>query len=318
MGKLIPLKDITNVDILEKVLRYKKVQLDNYLNGLDTDNLIIKEKIIKDIDELEERINFLKETSKDSPNSLLETQIEPLVYPRIVEVSWDAIDFRDGALNIHIDNKIYCRKNKKYRKSFNLIKSAFVKRLPKIAIKVDQEKIMYIIDYDDFKDVIKFLKFRNTFNISKEKLIISSFTKYISNFSNSLPRFFFPEDKTPYLDYLCKIHSEDCIIVPIIEKLSYRNTIIEEDAFLFTIKKDKYYFIIWENVNVSRATYIFYSFDYNYMERLQQIFDFSTSNISNKRSNLHSNSSVYIKLGLTKIIQHTTFNEWKNKIPINK
>jgi hypothetical protein len=87
-----------------------------------------------------------------------------------------------------------------------------------------------------------------------------------------------------------------------------------EDSFLFTFEKESQIFIIWENTNLSRATYVFHVEPKRYEERLQFVFDYIVSNVRAKRQRLHSDSMDTEVFGEFEIINHTEVEAWRNRI----
>ena len=66
-------------------------------------------------------------------------------------------------------------------------------------------------------------------------------------------------DKSDYFNSLCDICPPNFKIVPVREQRSHDSSesIVEEDAFLFPVSRQKYTYILWESVEQSRATHVF-------------------------------------------------------------
>jgi hypothetical protein len=102
--------------------------------------------------------------------------------------------------------------------------------------------------------------------------------------------------RTEYLKHLAKIIGPEFKLIPVLE---YANGKVE-DSFLFRLRnKNGNILLIWENVNVSRATYIFKFPERKQDQALKNIEDFiSTTDFEHKRSILSSKSGNSRKIKL--------------------
>lgn len=225
------------------------------------------------------------------------------------EVSWDVITFHDHYISILLPNlRPFSITIHESKESFNFIKNAIASRLEPIKIEWTAATAQ-IADQVNFDKVLAYLA-------CKENLS-SFFTnegcdyhKYYDSIPAKLSHLFFPKSKTEYLNFLSEVHSQAYKIVPVQETLN--NSI--EDSFLFTVERDGVIYIIWENTNLSRATYVFSIAPEQYEERLQFVFDYIVSSIRAKRQRLHSGGIDKEIFGNFEIINHTEIETWKGRL----
>ncbi len=122
--------------------------------------------------------------------------------------------------------------------------------------------------------------------------------------------------RTDYLKHLAKLVDQDFRLIPVLE---YANGQVE-DSFLFRFKnKNGNILLVWENVNLSRATYIFKFPEVKHEEVLKKIEQFICStNFEHKRSILsgtHLNSRKIKKdLYFYEKYPHADFEKFKSEI----
>lgn len=123
-------------------------------------------------------------------------------------------------------------------------------------------------------------------------------------------------NRTKYLKYLSSIVKEEFKLIPILE---YSNG-TTEDSFLFRIRnKNGSILIVWENVNISRATYIFKTHPDNHATVLKRLEEFiCTKDFEHKRSTLSSKSFAARKerlsLGFYEKYRHTKKGNFEAEI----
>jgi hypothetical protein len=263
----------------------------------------------KSIKEAQAKLEFLKNRKARLQEALLRNDISS----RIGEVPWDFITFHNQYISImptySLSLKIPIPES---RESFNFIKNAIASRLEPIKIEWNASTAQ-IADQINFDKVLAYL-------VCKENLS-SFFTdegcdyrKYYDSIPAKLSHLFFPKSKTEYLNFLCEVHSPAYKIVPVQETL---NNLIE-DSFLFTVERSETVYIIWENTNISRATYVFRVAPEQYEERLQFVFDYIVSSIRAKRQRLHSDDIDKEIFGDFEIINHTDIEAWKERLMSSK
>lgn len=322
MTKLVTTNKIVDVGILDKLIQVKESRLFNLQSsyakeGISNSRIAADlEEEIKGLKERKERIEAgLSVDLKEEDDDWIPINAESSSVRRMVTVNWDDVSFGDNVLIVCIEGRTYTKLKNGCRQSYNYIKPVIIKRLSPLKLTIDDEQIINFINYEELENALVLLKFRNTFRYNGKDNHQMSFREYIKNFSHILFHMFLPQDRTSYLDFLCKIQSENYAVVPLIEKISRGDTYQEEDAFLFTAATANFIYIIWENINTSRATYVFESCPNKYMESLQKVFDFAASSNFYKRSKIHVDRQLRQELGLNKIINHTSFREWKYNFP---
>ena len=199
---------------------------------------------------------------------------------------------------------------KESKASFNFIKKMIVSRLRPLVMEWNAYTAN-IVDKIHFADVIKYMECKeNLSNILKNEMY--EYKNIYDSIPPKLTYLFFPKSKTEYLEFLCDIHSELYKVVPVCEVLNDNI----EDAFLFSVETEKQVYIIWENINLSRATYIFHSNKDSYHTKLQFLFDYIVSTVNEKRRRLHSKGLDLGVFGKFEIINHTDVRLWKNQLLI--
>lgn len=110
-------------------------------------------------------------------------------------------------------------------------------------------------------------------------------------------------DKSEYFNSLCDRCPPNFKIVPVREQRSHDSSesIVEEDAFLFPVRRQQYTYILWESVEQSRATHVFRCLPENYRAALQNVFDYVVSpGVTNKRDRLRSSRFDYFDNSVVK------------------
>lgn len=115
-----------------------------------------------------------------------------------------------------------------------------------------------------------------------------------------------------YLVYLSKVHNAQKKIIPIIE---YNNG-IKEYSIIFQIRTPKNsHIIVWENLNINRATYVFKDTE-NVIDKIKDYI--VNKKIKNKRlrlsSKLHSDNLIKKELQFYRILKHSEFNSYIEKM----
>jgi len=201
-------------------------------------------------------------------------------------IQWENVTFENKRLKIERIARIGTIYVPLYqsRESFNFIKKRISQRLKPFRIRRNNG-LWKILDDVYMQEIVKYLECKD----SLEQMIDSGefdYQDYYTHIPPHLSDLFFPKDKKEYLDVLCELQSDDHKIIPALEMIG--TTI--EDSFLFTVKKKGSMYIIWENTNLSRATYVFRIDPAWYEERLQFVFDYIVGDIRAKRRRLHSDN----------------------------
>lgn len=225
-------------------------------------------------------------------------------------VPWENVTFEYRYLII---KKVVPRKTmailfEQARESFNFIKKRIKDRLPplKIHVRDNQAKI---IDKVFIEDVLHYMDCKHELADMVLKNL-PDFKRYYEHIPTKLNGLFFPPDKKEYLDILCNLQSDNYKIIPVAEAIG--SSI--EDSFIFTIDKGATIYIIWENTNLNRATYIFISPREKYEENIQLVFDYIVGIIRAKRERLRKDRSMSKILTEYETINHTDVPIWNERI----
>lgn len=259
----------------------------------------------KELKDAQNKLEFLKSRK----NTLKEVLFRYDISTRIDEVPWDFITFFDRSITIMPTNTLSLNiPVKESKASFNFIKKMIASRLKPVEIEWNAFTAK-IVDQIHFAEVLNYMECKeNLSNIFKNEMY--EYKNYYNSIPPKLTNLFFPKDKTEYLDFLCDIHSELYKIVPVCEILNDNI----EDAFIFTVEREKQVYIIWENINLSRATYVFHTNKKKYDTKLQFLFDYIVSKVNAKRQRLHSKNINLEEFGKFDIINHTDVQLWKNRL----
>lgn len=184
-------------------------------------------------------------------------------------------------------------------KSYSFILEYIKQRLPKIRCQVINGKL-HILDSIQFRNAFLMIVEKDkTMNIEEKmkRKCFSSQRKYVTfeiSFSEkpevtlqALRKY-----KSKFLTYLSKNQSLDYKIIPAEEVFAYKKNVFSEDAFIFTIKSRNSGMLklIFENVNSRRSTLIFVTDMHNYYATVKNIFLLLSSDMQNKREEIHNQS----------------------------
>lgn len=122
--------------------------------------------------------------------------------------------------------------------------------------------------------------------------------------------------KSKYLDYLCDIHLPEYNIYYCPENRVNTDIQIDEDGFIFTLKKSEELIkIVYENISDDRSTIVILMPRQNHQTVVDKVCEYFTSNTINKRERISMlqqdlKSFVYI----CKKVIHTNLKDWKRQI----
>lgn len=167
-------------------------------------------------------------------------------------------------------------------------------------VKIDNQFVQHVIDN---------IAFIHKAYYNRVKSVYSSATYTATDILNRY--------KSEQLDYLKKRQNKKYPITPIIE-LSKTSIIKEEPALLFTISEgNDSMTLVYENVSVSRATYIFIVESASYHKALKVISSYFSSERPYKRSELQFSRDMFNKTdGFLRVIRvlHDDKTNWKYAI----
>ena len=234
---------------------------------------------------------------------------------RTITIDWSKITFQDSFISIYFENKWldkYPIVNSK--KIFNLIKSLYtVRNIPLLEITVKGNKVTEIKN----KEALFFFMYLfetgeylfNESKINKPELPIK-FTK--SYYKKHLPNIF----STRCFEYLAEKCSDNYPLIPIGELVKNKSTnhTAIHNSFLFPRTKGNTTIWFWESAEESKATYIFKTKSSEYIDHLQNIFNYLTGQTNNKRLNLINSETLQHELNYIVRIKHTDFGNWKRAV----
>lgn len=263
-------------------------------------------------------------------NKNIETNIPKPIKPTeppenlILNLGWKDIIFRDGFISFWGWERCSypCELS---QASYNRIKNFIsLKRECRFQAEIDSlnNKIVCVIGLEILDEIFELLNLKislDNYKIGNIEYFINNIIGKISN-QNIINIFSLDTSKSQYLDYLCQRQDQNYKIIPVNENRSFNanNSLISEYVFLFAIRGNfgKSY-IIWESLEISRATHIFECNHENYAYAFQKIFDYIQSpDITNKRQLLHRSKISYFS-GVVKYLgsnNHDYIIDWISRI----
>lgn len=137
--------------------------------------------------------------------------------------------------------------------------------------------------------------------------------EYLTHMSNDdvLGIFKKDVDKGPYIKALYSKHSQDLKLIPILESIG--NSL--EESFLFRVERRGNIFVMWENINPARATYVFKTSPND--RKLKEILKYISEHENSKRLYLKSPQNfkwASKNLGYVDCIEHDGLSEYKKAL----
>lgn len=230
--------------------------------------------------------------------------------PVIIKVKWEEVFFDDKRIEVSYKGKSYSVFCPESCTAYNSIILSFAARLSPIELRLYKSKAT-VLNTIAFDDIIKMLSFHNNlfhFDDNSGSHLID--IRRLSNVPKELLSSFFPIDKTDYLNYLQEKQDSEIRYLPVFE--SQRES---PDGFLFTIKYDDGYLLVWESTDVRthKSTYVFETTAEELIHLQQLLFDYIISNIAGKRQNLRNNRVKEFGGFNYTYIDHDFFPTWRNK-----
>lgn len=241
----------------------------------------------------------LKQEQKHEKDDIPEMDITPKFVPEEIIVAWKDIRFFNNLIRIGtpIFNKPILVK-KFCSPSYNQIKELLAEKLPKIIILTTQEGGYKLKEDIPLRNAIALIKKREAEELFNDKVRKTSrlgFKKALQIAEDQeLLLQKLKERKQKYINYLISLHAPlGYKVVPAVEFLAHESSesVAEEDAFIFTIpsRRTGCVQIVYENVNIARASLIFVVQKDKYLDCLQSIFNFmGDDNFKNKREFLRA------------------------------
>ena len=202
--------------------------------------------------------------------------------------------------------------DKNVNASMNSLLHFLGSKLPKLIVEYRINSAPVILNPEVLHDGITLLSVKNDLSgfVSSQEdssFILDTFDKGVSATS----RLFMPRDITPYIDFLYdKQEKEQYPIIPVEEYIGGS----KEEGALFTIIDKDQPFIVWENFNDARATYVFPCTRENYQERRQLLFDFIVTGGSGKRQFLRTDDCSELFGAKPMMLVHNNFESWSARL----
>ncbi len=146
-----------------------------------------------------------------------------------------------------------------------------------------------------------------------------SLRSVMDKFDNSIDKLLklFNKKHTKYIQYLTSIHSTEFQIKTIFEPIVHQKNISKFDlSFLFTFNKNRLHYLIWESIEVDKATYVF---GFNSLDEYYSGLEIFYSFLYNK--NGFQGRMIlrdFLRLKQKDHIYHndnsTTDRQWRNKL----
>lgn len=229
-------------------------------------------------------------------------------------VDWENVIFDDGFIVIIHNGRRYRKDYTQSKKCLNQIKHYYTfHNIPMLNVILsgstiksieNQEILFYHIDFlsvaaSNF-DMIKLSPFR-----------ISNWKKYTKqHYKDNLPFVL----HTATLKKLCEYCDSDLPIIPVGEAvINSSGSHVIHNSFLFPLKSNTGYLIVWESVEEAKASYVFSLKSFT-DENVQTLFDYIAGNTTNKRSTLIGSKDLQNKLNLRKRLFHADFSSWDKEI----
>lgn len=239
-------------------------------------------------------------------------------------VGWEDLSFEDGSIKIRLDKRRFIRYPfYQSRSSYEYVKAYLVrKEINPLVLQIGNGRVRSITNLDLLNDAIQILKIQTEWNknITKDNngASASSIVESLGKLSpKAFDYFYRNKDLTPYLKELCNIQGLHYHLIPVLEPNNSKHAFsVEKESFLFTIQKTTSIYIVWESIEVNKATFVFTTNQADYFDDLQKIFDYISAHLDNKRTNLRRgvthNEGQYLQSHRT--FYHTTLEKWKARV----
>lgn len=279
---------------------FKKLQI--HLDGVKWAMNDVKTFIMSHIPNL--RVKML---SKDKGEILNVDKLREVLFVDVVkDIALEDIDFSWDIGILTEWNYTVCIHDVKIPYNLNCIRKELAQMIPVLRIHFSSLVDAEVLNINELHEITKFLDDRKVFlNTTIPERLHEIRRKYF--------RSFLPTQMSQYVEFLFENHPIN--IYPIVHIYEhFRDRLLGEDGALFTMVKENQPFIVWENFNDSRATYVFPCNEDNYEEKMRVITDFIRSDKENKRSYLRTNDCRSVFGEKPFMISHNNFDSWKQRL----
>lgn len=248
--------------------------------------------------------------------SILDDVVDTILDNRIVkteEIDWNEVKFLDYGIQIKdISGTLVKIRYEKAMGFMDKMLKRIADYLPRLIVHFEEGKDPVIENLDVLDDITAILTKRQDYGaLIRSNIKTSDVLKALNVISKKDTRVFVPRDMTPYLDFLSEHQAIDTY--PIVPVEEYIGGSYEEGA-LFTIILNGMPYIVWENFQDSRSTYVFKCTESNYEEKRQRIYDYIVTEESNKRQFLRKKECKQIFGEKPHMIVHNNLKSWSEKL----
>ena len=319
-------------DLIEE-LKHTTIEdgFEEKLRSLRTKIKTDKSLLFEDVKELRHIVDMIKPNVPliNLSNISQQESTQKVVEERVIP--WAQIGFGNNVLYIKDEcGKILLSRQENCRKSYNQIKEYLADKLPQIVIVKNQSGLWTLKEPVAFKEALLMIRRKETKDLIQEeryKRALRSFAsmdEYLKNKENQeyvLKRL--NEKKQDFIKYLIKSQLKDYKLIPAIEMIAHESSdsIDEEDVFIFTVPSKSYRFgmdcvnIVYENINIARASIVCTVEKNHYTQALQSLFNFmNDENQKNKRSRLHQTLRLSNAVRNLHVVNHTDMHSWAMSI----
>lgn len=297
--------------------RLHKVQFDKILLS---NNINIKSKIVKAKPTYAQPKKVVEERYSPSDFYPGSDKLTDFSRAKVFEISWGEIIFNDFSIQIKYGNNYsFPYPLKEARKSYRLLKKYIQSlHLDNIQVTIGGNKVLGIQNIEQLNQVVAILKIREEFIQKHEQGKVVILDKLKTDIEILGQEFIVKIAKNfieaECIDYLAFHQEEDFRIVPAFEVIPINGSYVTEDTFIFTRRKGDNFLLIWESTHRGRATYVFTTNKKRYIDAIQSIYDYISSPIKGKRTQLRSNSLSISGLVQVGHIKHNDIAQWIAKL----
>ena len=243
--------------------------------------------------------------------------IKSLLERTVYRIRWEDLSFRDGYVILGQYGRMDYKDS---RASFDYIKQLFSSRI-KTDVEIEKrfDGSFVVNNIGLFKSVITLMTVKDDLNNIYNKYVsyksLSSLSGRLSSVEPQYWHLLFEMKDPAYINYLCKKQSSNYKVVPVREAVVHQDRLAsQDDGFLFTIEQFGNLWIVWESVDVSKATYVFKTYDKSYNHDMQMIYNYIVSSQNNKRLTLQDQNTIRSMYKVAGSPWHTTFGEWQTRM----
>jgi hypothetical protein len=237
-----------------------------------------------------------------------------------LSIQWKDLVFEDYQVRVRYNGSIsnpYLVKES--RKSFKYI-TKYIQNLEldPLQVLVKKNTVVKIQNIEKLNEVVRILKIKKELvdnYYTETSTNIQSVLKHLETVPNAFLRQLAQSRSIrASIEYLCDLHDDHFKIIPAIEIINSGSKFIEQDTFIFTVMKQPFVFLIWESTVKGKATYVFKCLESEMENKLQELFDYISSDSNAKRIKLRNKLLDQDELNSAIAINHSKFENWKVKV----